>query len=223
MVSFESVRGARFRDDPFVWGAVRGVVEPGVRAQLVSEFPESGFEHMRRTHGSDKQYEGWFRALRKPDGDHTCLDGLSRCWQEFVSELESSAYRAAMSACTGFDLANDLLELTLWRLGPSHFLSPHTDIRAKRLAHLIYFNPDWLPQWGGCLRILRSNNIDDHVVEFAPTCENSIVLVRSENSWHGVTRVTGTVSERKVLQISFWKESPVQGPHVPGLEVLGVR
>lgn len=68
---------------------------------------------------------------------------------------------------------------------------------------MFYFNEeDWSIDWGGWLRILRSDDIEDYTDELAPACNSSTVLVRSDDSWHGYHPVRGA-RERLSLQIFF--------------------
>jgi hypothetical protein len=222
-MNYAAIDRTRLGTDPFRWGVVHGLIERERHRRLADEFPTVGFERMRRREGSDKRYEAWFRAVKDPTAPED-LTGLGPAWVELVAELGSAEYRGSLGRCLGVALDDHLLEITLWRYGAAHFLGPHTDIETKRVAHLMYFNEAWDPTWGGCLRILRSRNIDDVVREIPPTFDESVILVRSNDSWHGVSEVTvAAVAERKVLQVSFWKEPPRQGPDLPGLEVLEAR
>ena len=209
-----------WKTTPYSWAVINNFIELQLQKKLASEFPMSDFQHMRRRQGSDKCYEAWFRAIRNPTDNASNVEGLSDSWQQLVLAVESSSYRENMSKATGIDLKNDLLEITMWQFGPEHFLDPHTDIPAKRLAHLIYFNDDWETQWGGCFRVLQSKNIEDKVYELAPNLDKSLMFIRSDKSWHGVSRLNAPSKIRKVLQISFWKKTPVQGLDLPGLEII---
>jgi hypothetical protein len=223
MIDYQALARTRLESEPFRWGVVTGLLDRDQHRRLAAEFPTVGFERMRRRSGSDKRYEAWFRAVKNPTTPED-LTGLGPTWLAFVAALSSADYRTSLGQCLGVALDDHLLEITLWRYGAAHFLGPHTDIASKRVAHLLYFNEEWDPAWGGCLRILGSRDIDDVVREIPPTFDDSVIIVRSDDSWHGVSEVTASaVAERKVLQVSFWREPPKQGPDLPGLEVLEAR
>ena len=67
------------------------------------------------------------------------------------------------------------------------------------------FNEGWRQQDGGCLRILRSKDASDCHHEVAPEAGRSVFLVRSDRSWHEVSKVTGGFRRRRrSLQVTFW-------------------
>lgn len=221
MLNVHSLARTRLNEVPYRWGTSVNLLDASCQRALAEEFPSTGFERMRRRKGSDKRYEAWFRSLKDPGQHNTSTVGLSPQWRRFIECIESIIYRNSLEQCLGVDLKHDLFEVTLWRFGPGHFLDPHTDIAAKRVVHLFYFNEGWNPAWGGCLRILRSRNIEDVVCEIPPDVSQSVILERSECSWHGVSALSKMAPmERKVLQVSFWKEKPRQGKDLPGLETL---
>jgi hypothetical protein len=223
MMDLARLATTKLFDTPFRWGVVPAFIERDPRRRLVEEFPRQGFERMRRRTGSDKRYETWFRAIKNPT-EPPNLAGLSAAWVDFVAACSSNEYRDNLARCLGVSLGDDLLEITVWRYGPGHFLDPHTDIASKRVAHVIYFNEGWNPAWGGFLRILNSGDGDDVAHEVSPLIDHSAIIVRSDNSWHAVSAVADAANdERKSVQISFWKTPPLQGLARPGLEVLESR
>jgi SM-20-related protein len=141
------------------------------------------------------------RGKKHPDN----LEELPASWRALRSVLLDSRYRAAMQALIGVDLTPCEIEATLWIYEQDCFLDPHTDKEEKMATHLLYLTLGWKPEWGGGLRILRSPDRDDHVIDIAPLPERSVVLVRSNNSWHSVERIAPSCrQQRRSLQVTFW-------------------
>jgi hypothetical protein len=100
------------------------------------------------------------------------------------------------------------MEVNLFHYGPGAWLGPHLDLKEKITTHVLYFNRTWEPKSGGCLRILRSREMTDMVTEIAPIIGNSAVVVRSDKSWHAVSRVqAGCSNSSRSVNVIF---------HLPG-------
>src|SRR5947207_9282972 len=95
-----------------------------------------------------------------------------------------------MTRLTGRALMDAPMEAYVCHYGPGAWLGPHLDLKDKIVTHVFYFNESWDAENGGCLNILRSRDMADTFAEIAPIIGNSSVLVRSENLWHSLTRVT---------------------------------
>ena len=94
--------------------------------------------------------------------------------------------------------------LRRYNLGHAHF--PHTDEPNKVLTHLLFFNQQWSVDWGGCLRILRNSRPESVFQDILPLDRTSVVIIRSDNSWHMVTPLTCPESEcRLALRVAFFR------------------
>lgn len=190
MIDAAAIRAGRMRSDPFRWTTLGSVVPGDAAADLARTFPADGFVESARD-GETKSYQ---LAARPIASQAT----LPEPWSLLVQGLRSDDYRVALEQLSGVSLAGVEPELTLWRYGPGCWLSPHVDKPDKILTHLFYFNPGWQRDWGGCLRILRSSEIDDVVDEVVPLAGESVVLVRSDASWHAVLPVGVERAGRRV-------------------------
>src|SRR5438105_7437559 len=94
-----------------------------------------------------------------------------------------------MSLLTSCDLTTAPMEVNVFHYGPGANLGPHPDLEDKLVTHVLYFNRSWNREDGGCLTILRSSDPADVAAEIEPIVGNSSVVVRSEESWHAVSRV----------------------------------
>jgi len=90
--------------------------------------------------------------------------------------------RQLLSQLTGCDLIAAPMEVNVFHYGPGANLGPHSDLEDKLVTHILYFNPSWDREDGGCLTILRSADPADIAAEVDPIVGNSAVVVRSERN-----------------------------------------
>ena len=148
------------------------------------------------------------------DGDGA---SLSPSWRALADDLLSSWYRAAMTKLTGLDLRSLPVEVNVFHYGPGAWLGPHLDLKDKLVTHVLYFNDTWNESDGGCLHILRSGDMNDVAAVVAPIVGNSVVLVRSDRSWHAVSRVAAADHpSRRSMTVTFYSSESVSTMWPPG-------
>lgn len=192
--------------DPYRWALVDQLFAPADAASLVETFPRDHFKTVKGYDG-EKGYEYEARSLIHM-GAHaaTYPEYLSPAWQRLAADLLSPEYRDAMSNFTGVDLSNLAIEANAFHYSRSAWLGPHVDLEDKLVTHVLYFNDSWNESDGGCLTILRSGDMAQAVKAITPIVGNSVVLVRSTNSWHAVTRVSETCrSSRRSVAVTFYR------------------
>jgi SM-20-related protein len=191
--------GAAASERPFRWLRT----EPGVlfdeadAARLSREFPTQSF--VRRevdTPGSAKTYRNYSRALVGPDVPAGAPQ-LPEIWQRLVAELLDDGYRDAVAKILGQPPAAQL-EIRLARHGRTDWLSPHTDRPDKAFSHLIYLNPQWHEEWGGCLQILASADPADVVAQVVPRLCVSPLFERTYYSWHQESAVAAAAPSDRI-------------------------
>ena len=90
------------------------------------------------------------------------------------------------------------------------------DLPEKLVTHVLYFNRSWKRAHGGCLSILRSDDPTDLAAEILPIVGNSSVIVRSEDSWHAVSRVVNeSASSRRSVTVTFYRPGSVSSMWPP--------
>jgi Rps23 Pro-64 3,4-dihydroxylase Tpa1-like proline 4-hydroxylase len=115
-----------------------------------------------------------------------------------------------MTTLTGCDLTRAPMEVNVFHYGPGAQLGPHPDLPDKIVTHVLYFNRSWNPADGGCLSILRSANPLDLAAEIVPVVGNSAIIVRSDKSWHAVSRVVSdSASSRRSVTVTFYRPGSV--------------
>jgi Rps23 Pro-64 3,4-dihydroxylase Tpa1-like proline 4-hydroxylase len=75
----------------------------------------------------------------------------------------------------------------------------HKDSKTKIITVLLYLNENWENDTGR-LRLLRSSDLDDYVVEVPPTSGTLLVFKRSCTSWHGHKPFKG---RRRAIQFNW--------------------
>ncbi|MEV3910632.1 prolyl hydroxylase family protein [Streptomyces canus] len=208
LVDIETISRAELEQDPFGHAVIpRSFVTDAVAEKLRGEFSDDGFEESERTNlnRSDKQYRMFNRNLVTAGAvDEDQVRTLPANWQQLVADVVSQPYREALSALSGVDLERCLVEARMTRYARGCWIEPHTDRADKAVTHLFYFNDGWDPEWSGDLRLLRSADMADCAKRVAPTTGTSVVLVRSDRSWHGVPPVADTCPvDRRALLVHF--------------------
>jgi len=203
--------------EPYKWAIIESVFSPVDGNALAASFPCDNFKTIKGYDG-EKGYEYEARALihmgasAPSHGEH-----LSIPWLELADELLSPAYRSAISALTELDLTDLPIEVNLSHYGASAWLGPHVDLQDKVVTHVFYFNGDWKEQDGGCLTILRSNDMSAVAANIPPLIGNSVIVVRSENSWHAVSRVReGSRISRRSMTVTFYRPGSLSTMWPPG-------
>ncbi|HEY6393735.1 MAG TPA: polysaccharide pyruvyl transferase family protein [Bryobacteraceae bacterium] len=207
----------RLETDPYRWAAIANLFNPDDAARLADTYPCDHFK-LVAGYGGEKDYEYEARALIGMGEDVIAFpDDLSDAWRALAGDLLSPEYRAAMTALTGCDLMQAPMEANVFHYGPGHSLGAHRDLPEKLVTQVLYFNRSWNSANGGCLRILRSHNAEDVVAEIPPIVGYSSVIVRSENSWHAVSRVANdSASSRRSVTVTFYSRGSVSTMWPPG-------
>lgn len=206
MIDFERFTPELLASEPYRWAFVGELFSSADAADLVNTFPRDHFKTVKGYDG-EKGYEYEARSLVMMGANVASRpEFLSRSWRRLADDLVSADYRNAMSRLTGLDLSELPLEINVFHYGRSAWLGPHVDLRDKLVTHVLYFNEAWDERDGGCLTILRSSDMDDREKVILPLIGNSAVLVRSENSWHAVSRVRDECRvSRRSMAVTFYR------------------
>ncbi|WP_335150079.1 2OG-Fe(II) oxygenase [Nostoc sp.] len=209
---------------PYNWALIKNLLSTEANLELAVSFP---YEEFRLSEGEGYGYS-WGKMLatsedislmlkssdnrwrqRMAQGRLTSdLGHLSNVWQQLIEGLWTDSYRKAISEMSGLELNNCVMDIGFrrYKLGQLHH--PHTDEPNKVLTHLLFFNQQWSEDWGGCLRILKDSQPESAFQDIFPLSDSSVVIVRSNNSWHMVTPLTCPTSEcRLALRVAFFRNS----------------
>ena len=217
MINLAAIEKQAIHADPFEWAFASDLFSPSDASSLVDTFPRDNYKSVK---GSDAEraWEYQARALIHLGANViSAPHGLSEHWRRVAEDLLSPAYRTAMSRLTGRDLASAPMEAYVCHYGVGSFQEPHRDLPEKIVTHVLYFNGTWDKAHGGCLNILRSRDPSDVFAEAVPIVGNSAILVRSDKSWHSVSRVTeGCRYSRRSMNVIFYHSGAVSTMWPPG-------
>ncbi|HEV1285238.1 MAG TPA: 2OG-Fe(II) oxygenase [Bryobacteraceae bacterium] len=206
MIRFEHIGTHRLETDPFRWAVIRDLFHPADAHALATTYPCDHFRLVAAS-GGEKDYRYEARPLIAMGAN--CIsyaDNLSDAWRALATDLLSPEYRAAVGTLTQCDLTQTPIEVNVFHYGAGGSLGPHRDLPEKLVTQVLYFNTSWNTANGGCLNILGSADPGDVVAEIPPISGTSSVLVRSENSWHAVSRVADdSGSSRRSVTVTFYR------------------
>ena len=206
MIDLTQFTPQRLSSEPYRWAFIDRLFSPVDGEALVKSFPR---DHFKTVEGYDreKSYQYEARSLIAMGGDApTRAECLSSAWRRLAEDLLSPGYRQSMSQLTGLELADLPMEANVFHYGRSAWLGPHVDLEDKLVTHVFYFNEFWEEGDGGCLAILRSADMAQAAKKIPPIVGNSVVLVRSVNSWHAVSRVTDKCrTSRRSMAVTFYR------------------
>jgi hypothetical protein len=217
MLDFAQIESQTLAGEPFAWGIVDKLFSVPDAAVLAASFPHDHFKTVRGYDG-EKGYEYESRSLIHMGAaavSHAA--SLSPSWRALADDLLSTRYRSVMTKLTGLDLTRLPVEVNVFHYGSGAWLGPHLDLKDKLVTHVLYFNDTWNESDGGCLQILRSGNMNDVAAVVAPIVGNSVVLVRSERSWHAVSRVVAANHpSRRSMTVTFYSSGSISTMWPPG-------
>ena len=216
MIDISQISRHKLETQPYGWAEIGDLFSSEDAAALAASFPRDHFKTILYYGERDYEYDG--RSLIAMGADTVSYpQELSEAWFALARDLLSQDYRGALSQLTGCDLTAAPMEVNVFHYGPGANLGPHSDLEDKIATHILYFNESWNRQDGGCLNILGSADPADVAAEVDPIVGNSAVVVRSENSWHAVSRVVkGCRLSRRSLTATFYREGSVSTMWPPG-------
>jgi SM-20-related protein len=228
LLDIERIARQKMATEPYRWAFIDGLFSTADGADLAASFPHDKFKKVTGYDG-EKSYEYVSRSLiHMGAGAPSHPEGLSPAWRTLGIGLLSDEYRAALAEISGQDLRSAQLEVNVVHYGPGAWLGPHLDLREKLMTHVLYFNESWDAENGGNLCILGSSDPSDVIAQILPVVGNSVLLVRSNQSWHMVSRVAnGCQTSRRSMNVIFHLEGSVSTMWPPGqdpvLEDFAVR
>ena len=182
-LNFDAIRSGPLVTDPWSYAVITDTfVDDTARELLTSTYPTEGFQHLEQ----DDDRKQFSMEVRN---DLEIRVGDSCPWQQLLAELWSPEYLAVISELTGQDLSGAEIHAAFYRYPPTHWFGPHTDDDRKLFSHIIYMAPDWPGDAGGRLLINGAKDMDDVRARVVPVAGTSVVVVRSDTSWHSIEPV----------------------------------
>lgn len=182
-LNFDAIRRGPLVTDPWQYAVITDTfVDADATDLLTSTYPTAGFTHLEQD-DDKKQFSMQVRNDLEIRAGDPCP------WQQLLAELWSPDYLAAISDLTGQDLTEAEIHAAFYRYPPTHWFGPHTDDDRKLFSHIIYMAPDWPDDAGGRLLINGAKDMDDIRARVVPAAGTSVVVVRSDSSWHSIEPV----------------------------------
>jgi hypothetical protein len=168
---------------PYPHIVIDDFLAPDVAAECASEFPSGSDHWISFVHVNERKY-----ANPNPDTWGPTL-------QRLLDEVQSPEFVEFVSKLTGIDnlIADDLLEgAGLHQSGRDGFLNVHADFTVhpkkrhwrRRVNLLVYFNPEWKPEYGGDLE-LWSKDMRQMVHKIPPTLGRAVLFNTDADAFHG--------------------------------------
>ena len=183
--------------EPFTWAVIPGFFTAGTADTLLRTFPATGFG---LAGNGTPGFRFYYRPLVRKGYVHGSVRALPESWQELAHTMISKTYAARLCELVSVPPPGGwTIDAGLCVYSANCSLRPHTDRPIRVLTQVTYLQDRWDPAWGGTLRILRSGRADDVAAEIAPEHNQSVVFVRSDESWHAVMPVTQARRRRRSL------------------------
>lgn len=201
--------------DPFPHLVIDDFLAPGFAERLLAEFP--AFEQGNFV-GDDGQ----------PGGKSTSdkVRQLGPAFRELDDAIQSPEFLQTLSRLTGIEG----LIYDPWYLGGGTHenrsgmsLDPHVDFNFhpserwhRRLNLIVYLNPEWEPQWGGCFELFRDPHASPQPdVTIPPAFNRCVLFETSERSWHGFDMIQlpperAGLTRRSIALYFYTKDRPVE-------------
>jgi hypothetical protein len=176
-LDLEAFRATALTRQPFEYLVVPGFVKPEAASAINADYPR----------------------IDSPGSFPVSELTFGPAFQALLDALTGPQVRAAFEGKFGLDLRGRPTLLTVRGRCGTRDGNIHTDAASKLLTVLIYMNPRW-EEPGGRLRLLRSPQIEDVLVEVPPEEGTLVAFRRSDNSFHGHKPFIGP---RRVIQFNW--------------------
>ncbi len=140
-----------------------------------------------------------FPAIREPGSFPLSDLTYGSQFSSLVSELSGPEFETILARRFDLPLAGWGKLVTVRGMAAAKDGSVHTDAAWKAVTVLLYLNPDWTHA-GGCLRLLKSNDLEQVAAEIPPEWGSLVVFRRSDRSFHGHTPYAGP---RRLVQLNW--------------------
>jgi hypothetical protein len=177
-VDVAAFRTAALCRDPFPYVIVPAFIKPEALEAIGSDYP--AIEQGGSFPLESLQYGPAFDAL--------------------IKALSGPEMQAAISEKFGIDLSPYAITATARGISRAKDGKIHTDSRNKLITVLLYMNDSWESDKGR-LRLLRSPNDLNDIIEEVPPARGTLLVFRNQkNAWHGFEPFSGP---RRVIQVNW--------------------
>ncbi|MBF0109947.1 MAG: 2OG-Fe(II) oxygenase [Magnetococcales bacterium] len=206
-LDLDVIRTTPLASEPFRFALWKEAIPPVKAQHLTDHFPEEGFVRHRREQGGDKTYSFLVRKAVEKNRPLESCSTLDPAWQALIKALTGPEYRRVVGEKIGENIDDYPIDVGFFVFSAGNDISIHTDHLTKAATNVLYFGHRWEPEWGGLLQLYRRRGDDfEPFHELPPVTGNGMLLVPSDDSWHGVSPVSATAPLlRRTLQIETWR------------------
>ncbi|MBK6479133.1 MAG: 2OG-Fe(II) oxygenase [Saprospiraceae bacterium] len=210
MIQIENIEKSKIETTPYEWCFIDDLFSNEDKRHLSSTYPMDHFKSVNGYDGEKSYVYECRNLIHMGAGMASFSDDLNTVWVKLAQDLLSDQYRLALSKLCQKDLSLVPMEVNIFHYSPGTWMGPHVDLKDKIVTHVIYFNQTWDDSQGGCLSILNSNDPGDLFRRISPITGHSVVLVRSNHSWHAVEKVKQNIDQsRRSMTVTFYHPGSV--------------
>jgi SM-20-related protein len=164
MLDEAAIKAAELRRDPYDFAFVENAISDSHRREVQADAPV--IPHRGSYALPSLRYGPKFEACMR--------------------DLLSLRFRRLVEQKFDIDLSNNPPSIVMTGATTGHYNEgyAHPDSKHKIITVLLGFSEEW-PYERGRLRVLRSNDRDDYVFEFAPEFGKMLMFRVCDHSWHG--------------------------------------
>lgn len=207
MINISSLKHTFYKTNNNCCHLITNLIENRYLAELIKFYPKAGFTQCLRNEGPKKHYSfGIQDIVLQNHINHSAKKNVSDIWFNFAEFILSKEYIDLLTECTNVDLSEMDINISFYKFEKGDWVSPHIDNDNKILTQIFYFNDFWSRDWGGYFNLLGSKHVQDVHFSVPPLVTFSVLIFRTDYSWHMVTPVTDMSRvPRLSVQVEFIK------------------
>ena len=207
MINILSLKHTFYQRDNNCCRIMTNLIDNPYLDQLIQVYPKEGVTHCLRNEGSKKHYSFWIQdIILRNRINNTAKKNVANIWFNFAEFILSKDYIDCLSESTKVNLKEMEINISFYKFEKGDWVSPHIDNSDKILTQIFYFNDFWSRDWGGYFNLLGSKHVHDVHFSVPPLVTFSVLIFRTDCSWHMVTPVTDiSKASRLSVQIEFIK------------------
>ncbi len=169
------------------------------------------------------EWGGWLRCAdlyQRNKMYYSDIDGILPSLRALIQDLSSPAFLQFLERVTGIEaiLPDPYLEGGgLHCSGPGDILTPHTDFHVyqrlhlfRRLNVLLYLNPEWKQEYGGCLELYEKGS-KTAAVTIVPEWGSCVIFKTDDDSVHGFAQPILGNRWRRSIALYYYTSSEAAG------------